>query len=397
MALPILSIRTLVVTLTLILLAALLLWGFRDPPVRVDVAEVHSGPFRITLSEEGRTRLADRFEVTAPITGHIDRVLLEPGDRIRPGDALFRIHPPASAPLDARSRAQAEAQLARAESSLSAARTQVAAEKARADLARTELERVEQLVNRGFLPSDALDRARAEAQQASALLRSARFSVDVARYERDNAEATLAVAGGSPAAEAITVSAPVSGVVLRKFRESEGAIQMGEPVLSLGNMASLEVEVDVLSSDAVRLRPGMTVELERWGGDGVLPGRVRRIEPSAFTKVSALGVDEQRVWVIVDLGQDIPEGLGDGFRVEALFVLDADEQVRQAPASAIFRDQDQWYSFVVRDGTAVRQSVEPGRLSGLTREILGGLAAGERVVVHPPSSLADGDRVEIRD
>lgn len=375
-----------------------LLYGFRDPPILVDSAIASRGSFRITVEEEGRTRLPDRYQVSAPITGYLNRVLLEPGDAIQQGTPLFTINPTPTTPLDARSRAQAEAVLARADAAVEAASTQVESEQARAELAETELARVKRLVAAGHMPVDNLDRAQAEARQANAALRSSRFAVEVARHERDNARATLAVDGGEQSRRPYTVTAPVDGLVLARQRQSEGMVQAGEPILLLGDLASLEVEVDVLSPDAVRLRPGMRVELERWGGEADLPGRVRRIDPAGFTRYSALGVEEQRVWVIVDIDaeRDLWATLGDGYRVEARFILWEGEEVLQIPVSAVFHQDNQWALYVVEDNRARRRNVTPGRRSGLMMEIVDGLVGGETVILYPGQDIADGTRVRLR-
>jgi HlyD family secretion protein len=380
----------------IVILGAIML-GFRRPPVLVDSAGAVRAPFRVTIEEEGRTRVADRYEVSAPIGGQLARVLLQPGDAVKRGDPLFVINPLPSAPLDARSRAQAVAALARAEAALRETTARAEAEKVRNDLALRELERVRSLVTKGHLPASSLDNAEAEARGSAATLRSARFAVDVARYERDNARATLAVTGTGELPAPVGVSSPVDGTVLTRLRQSEGAVRAGDPVLTLGDLNSMEVEVDVLSQDAVRLSPGVPVELERWGGEGVLQARVRRIEPSAFTKISALGVEEQRVWVIVDLtaGREHWPNLGDGYRVEARFILWQGDEVLQVPASALFRRDEQWGLYTIAAGRAVYRPVKPGRHGGLMTEIAEGIAPGERVILHPGRDIAAGMRVRI--
>lgn len=379
-----------------VLIVLALMLGFRAPATLVDSATVTRADFRITVEEEGRTRVADRYELSAPVAGQLSRVLLEPGDRVQAGDALFLIHPLHAQPLDARSRAQAEAVLARAEAAVALAMSQREAEAARSELAEAELLRARPLVEAGHLSQDQFERIEAEARRARASLRSARFAVDIARYERDNARAALN--GGHSGSTPIQVNSPVSGQVLRRLRQSEGALHAGESVLAIGNLDSLEVEIDVLSPDAVRLRPGMLVELERWGGDGLLQGRVRRIEPAGFTRVSSLGVEEQRVWVIVDI--DSPreswQGLGDGYRIEARFILWQGEDILQVPASALFRQGDQWFAYVIEEERAGLRQVEPGRRSGLLREIREGLVVGEQVILHPGSGIEEGSRVRLR-
>ncbi|ARU26185.1 efflux RND transporter periplasmic adaptor subunit [Cellvibrio sp. PSBB006] len=380
----------------LILLA--LMYGFRSPPVLVDNAIVTRGHFRVMVEEEGRTRLPDRYQVSAPITGYLNRVLLEPGDAVQQGSPLFTINPTPTTPLDARSRAQAEAALASTEAALEAALTQVESEQARAELADTELTRVKRLVAAGHMPVDNLDRAQAEARRADAALRSSRFAAEVARHERDNARATLAIDGGEQSRRPFAVAAPVGGLVLARQRQSEGMVQAGDPILMLGDLASLEVEVDVLSPDAVRLTPGMRVELERWGGEASLPGRVRRIDPAGFTRYSALGVEEQRVWVIVDIDAEREHWatLGDGYRVEASFILWEGDDVLQIPASAIFREGNMWALYVIEDGRAQRREIIPGRRSGLMMEIVDGLAEGETAILYPGQDIAAGTRVRLR-
>ena len=387
-------------TFILLALAALVILalalGFRTPPVLVDSAEVKRGAFRVTVEEEGRTRVADRYEVSAPVAGQLARVLLEPGDTVAAGDPLFMIHPLHTPPLDARSRAQAEAVLAGAEVAVQLALSQLEAEQSRLDLAEAELQRAQPLFEQSLIGADQFDRTEAEARRARAALRSARFSVDIARYERDNARAVLRADGLGSAP--IQVNSPVAGQVLRRLRQSEGAVQAGEPVLALGNLDSLEVEVDVLSADAVRLHPGMAVELERWGGDETLEGRVRRIEPAGFTRVSALGVEEQRVWVIVDFSspREQWQGLGDGYRIEARFILWQGDEVMQIPASALFRHGDAWACYVIDNDQARLREVQAGRRSGLMREVVAGLQPGERVILHPGGDITEGSRIRLR-
>lgn len=379
------------------LAAAGLAFGFRAPAPLVDTAEVVRGPFRVVFEEEGRTRVKDLYEVSAPIAGRLRRVQLEPGDRVVPGDPLFTIEPLVAAPLDARALAQAQASLERAEAALNEAVTRRQAEEARAELAAAELARIRPLAADGHASKSALDRARTEADGAAATLRSARFAVEVARHERDVARAAF-TSGRSGAAQAIRVTSPVEATVLKRLRQSEGAVASGTPVLTLGDLDSLEVEVDVLSPDAVRLSPGTPVELERWGGDGILPGRVRRIEPAGFTKVSALGVEEQRVWVIVELdgAREAWRRLGDAYRVEARFVVWQGDDVLQVPAAALFREGERWGVYVLEGGRARYRAVTPGRRSGLLAQIAEGLTAGEQVLLHPGQEIADGVRVRPR-
>lgn len=393
-------------SLLVLLLFIALGYGLRTPRVLVDSALVSRAPMSIWVEEEGRTRLQDRYQVSAPVSGYLNRVALEPGDKLEQGQVLFTINPAPADPLDTRSRAQAEANLARAQAALQEAQTRVDAQRAQVELASAELARIQPLAASGHVSADALDRARAQAQEANASLRSAHFSVDVARHELDNAKATLAVfsGGGSSGAsgtsnpQPIIITSPISGQVLSRQRQSEGRVQAGEPIALLGDLNSLDVEVDLLSPDAVRVQPGMAVSLERWGGDQPLQGRVRRVDPAGFTRYSALGVEEQRVWVIVDITspREQWQNLGDAYRVEARFVLWQGDEVLQVPSSALFREGDHWFAYVVESGYAHKRELKPGRRAGLATQIESGLNEGERVVLYPGEGLAEGARVKLR-
>ena len=386
-----------------LLLLIALVYGLRSPRILVDSALVSRAPMSIWVEEEGRTRLQDRYQVSAPVSGYLNRVALEPGDKLAQGQVLFSINPAPADPLDSRSRAQAEANLARAQAALQEAQTRVEAQQAQVELASAELARIQPLAASGHVSADSFDKARAQAQEANASLRSAHFSVDVARHELDNAKATLAVFSGAVSGKAsnlqpITVTSPISGQVLSRQRQSEGRVQAGEPSVILGDLNSLDVEVDLLSPDAVRVQPGIAVSLERWGGDQPLQGRVRRVDPSGFTRYSALGVEEQRVWVIVDIEspREQWQNLGDAYRVEARFVLWQGDDVLQVPSSAIFREGDHWYCYVIDAGRAHKHEIKPGRRAGLATQVESGLENGERVVLYPGEGLAEGARVKSR-
>ena len=390
--------RNLWLALVALLVLLALVLGFREPAKLIESAEVRHDHFRMVVEEEGRTRMRDRYEISAPVSGYLARVQREPGDTVAAGDLLFSLHPPPADPLDNRTRGQMEGALQRAAGRIEATRMDRDAQRARAELAETERKRAERLFEQGNIPRDELDRARTEARSSDAALRSAEFSVQVAEFEREMIQASLRASADVERGETVQVKAPVDGLVLRRHRESEGLVQAGTPILQLGDPASLEVRVEVLSADAVRLRPEMPVELERWGGEETLAGRVRRVEPAGFTKVSALGVEEERVPVVVDLEPEQPaaERLGDGFRVEARFVLVEEADVLQVPAGALFRRDGRWGVFLLDDDRARYREVEVGRRAGLYREVLGGLEAGQRVILHPGQDIADGSRVRER-
>ncbi|MFQ5586557.1 MAG: efflux RND transporter periplasmic adaptor subunit, partial [Thermodesulfobacteriota bacterium] len=315
------------------------------------------------------------------------------------GQVLVELEPQRSRVLDPRSRAEAEAHVAAAEAALSSAKENRRAAKADADYASAELERVRKLFDDGFASTDTLERAEAEARRRRATRRSAAFAVEVARFELEAAETALKFATGEgDSAEKVPIHAPVGGRILKLHRESEGVVTEGQPLIEIGDPRALEVEVDLLSEDAVRIRPGTKVLFDRWGGDLPLDGVVRVVEPAGFTKVSALGVEEQRVFVISDITSPPEqwEGLGDGYRVEATFILWEGDNVLQVPASVLFRYGDGWAVFVVEGKRARRKVIEIGHRSGLFAEITSGLTEGELVITHPDEAIEDGTRVRLR-
>lgn len=388
--------RLILVAIIVIVLLTVALW----PAARlVDTATVDVGVVRQTIEAEGRTRLKDRFEITAPMAATARRLQLEPGDRVARGDVLVTLEAMQPPPLDARGRRQAEAAVEAARARHGAAGEQVRVAEARATQARAEDQRQQALLERRLVATESAERSRTARLAAERELGSARFAFDTARHELDAARAVLerdADNGNAPVE--LEVASPVDGVVLRRHFESSRTVQLGEPLLEVGDPAALEVEVDVLSSDAVRLRPDMRVELLRWGGEPALPARVRRIEPGGFTKVSALGVEEQRVWVIIDIdaAPELFEGLGDAYRVNARFVLGEARDVVRVPASAVFTHGEGEAVLRVDGRRARLQPVRTGLHGGGEVEILDGLARGERVVVHPDRALSDGDRIRSR-
>ncbi|MGB5249337.1 MAG: HlyD family efflux transporter periplasmic adaptor subunit, partial [Gammaproteobacteria bacterium] len=277
----------------------------------------------------------------------------------------------------------------------------VAAARADAEFADHELARKEQLRADGLISEDDLDRARARGRVTVANLRSAEFAVDVAQHELEAAKTALVystAAATGQALEMVPVSSPVAGRVLDLIRESEGVVSPGQPLVEIGDPAALEIEVDVLSADAVRITSGTEVEFHRWGGDAPLEGVVRVVEPRGFTKISALGVEEQRVLVISDIvsPRETWERLGDGYRVEAEFIIWQEPDVLKVPAGALFRMGDAWAVYIFDDGQAQLRQIGVGRRSGLEVQVLTGLESGQTVIVHPSDDVADGVRVRNR-
>jgi HlyD family secretion protein len=388
--------RILAWSLVLAVIATVLVWSLRDPAVEVETAIATRGPLEVTLDQEGLTHIEDRYLISAPIAGYARRIEVLPGQAITAGDALVRLEPLATESLDPRTLAEARSELARAEAAAGSASADSQAAAASAERTRQRHERLDKAARGGAVTRDELDAAAADLRTAEAAARAAAFRAELARAGADVARARLAVGGGTRAEEpVVTVRAPVDACVLGVGHESEGVVQSGEPLLELGCRASLEVHADVLSADAVGLSPGQAARVEEWGGTRPLAAVVRRVEPKAFTKVSALGVEEQRVWVVLDL-LDPPDSwasLGDGFRVMVKFVLWRSEDVLQVPAAAVFDVDGVAHVFLLdRDDRLALRQLETGHRSPDSVEVISGLAAGDEVVSHPRRELAAGDR-----
>jgi len=389
-----------VITSITVLIVALLIWGFWPQPVFVEAIEAKRAPLTITIEEEGRTRVVDRYIISAPIDGVACRQQLDVGDEVKQGQVLLGITPLESQVLDPRSRAQTRAQVAAAESALHAAEQQAEAAEAAAKLAVIAHERLKPLVEKGVISTDAYDKAATQVDITAAAQRSADFQVEVAKYELQAAKTVLeytAANRGEPA-ERLPVVSPVNGRVLKVTREYEGPVRTGDMLIEVGDPAVLEVEVDVLSADAVRIKPGMKVLFDRWGGEEPLEGIVRIIEPVGFLKISALGVEEQRVLIISDFTSPAEQWqrVGDGYRVEARFILWHEDDVLQIPASSLFRYKQGCAVFVVENNHAIRRIVKVGQRNGLVAQILEGVSEGEEVVNHPSDDVEDGRRIKQR-
>ena len=366
--------------------------------IAVETAVIGRGPLMVTVDEEGRTRVRDRFVVAAPVGGRVQRIDFEPGDTVHAGQVVARLRPEAAAPLDARSRAEAQAALESARAAVGRARADE--QRARALLAQAERERarVRALVAESLATAQQLDAREADVQSAEEQVNAAVFAARAAAADVTRAQARLApapsldVSGG-----VVQVTSPVEGVILRRLRESETVVPAGDPLLEIGNPHQLEIVVDLLSVDAVRVAPGARAMIEGWGGDTALDARVRRIEPSGFTKISALGVEEQRVNVILTFTD--PNGawqaLGDSYRVEARIVLWESGDVLKVPTGALVRQGERWAVFAVREGTARETAVTLGHQNGREAEVLSGLGAGATVVMHPGDTLTNGVKVTV--
>ena len=390
--------RTTTITLFVAGVLALLVWGFWPTPLLVESSLLKRAPLRVTVEEEGQTRVKDRLVISAPVAGYLQRITLEVGDAITQGQSLALMEPLRPEVLDPRSRARAEAQVAAAQASIKRAEQQESAARAAATYARNDYARKQQLQEKNLVSREVVEQAATHSREAAAELRSAGFAVEVARHELEAAETALQfsiASNGEAATETVSIKAPINSRELQIHHESEGVLVTGEPLLEIGDPAALEIAVDVLSADAVRIRPGTRVQLLRWGGPQALDAVVRTVEPTGFTHISALGVEEQRVWVIADLVSPRKdwEQLGDGYRVEAHFILwDADD-VLQIPTSALFRHNDSWAVFVIDAGKARLATVSTGHDNGLITEVLDGITEGTQVILHPDDRIEDGVRV----
>ena len=370
--------------------AGFLAYSFRPTPVPIEVATAARGPMRVTIDEEGRTRVRDRYVVVAPAAGRVARIALEEGAPVTRGLVVARL---SAAPLDPRSREQAVARLDGAEDAQRAAAAAVSETRAALDQAARNRARAESLFARNLLSPAQREEAALAETTAVRRFQAAGFTAQAAAHDVEQARAVVA-APATGGGATLPLRSPVSGRVLRVPERSERVVAAGTPLLELGDPTRLEIVVDLLSEDAVKVQPGDRMLVTDWGGERPLEAHVRRVEPSGFTKVSALGVEEQRVNVIADLDETPPQ-LGDGYRVETQVVL-WEGTALKVPSSALFQEGDQWRVFLVREGRARSGVVQVGHRNPFEVEVTGGLAAGDLVIRHPTDKLADGVRVAPR-
>jgi HlyD family secretion protein len=363
------------------------LFMMRPQPIAVESAQAVVMPLEVTIDEDGRTRAVDRYIVTAPFTGRLARIELSEGECVTAGQVIARVEP---MPLDAATRAQLEARLSAARARQRAADAALAQASAVRDQARREMERRQTLLAEGALSKELVEQFVLAFQTREEEVLAARETAGAAAAETAAVQASL-LGEGATAGAAVAVRAPANGTVLRVPERSARIVNAGEPLIEIGDPAALEVVVDILTTDAVRIRPGMPVRLDRWGG-APLTARVRLVEPSAFTRISALGVEEQCINVILDLEQR-PAELGDGYRVEASILVWASDSVLTVPASALFRARDAWQLFVEDNGRARIRNVTIGERNGTTAQVLDGLVPGQVVILFPSDQIEDGARV----
>jgi HlyD family secretion protein len=387
--------RTLVAAAILLALVGAFL-AFRPRPVLVETEPVVRGRFEVVVEEDGRTRVRDRYIVSAPVAGRVQRLGMRAGDAVARGALVAEILAAPSALLSPRARREAEERVGAAVAMLQQAEVLVQRAAAEQAQAAADAVRVRALHARGAAPLQQLERAEMAERVAERDMLAAEHRRDAAEHEVNQARAALAAADAAEnGPERQEVRAPVAGLVLRVLQESEAVVAAGAPLLELGDPADLEVVVDVLTTEAVGIAPGAPVLIERWGGPAPLQGRVRRVEPGAFTRVSALGVEEQRVWVVIDLlgPREGWAALGDGFRVDARITVEAIDDAVMVPVSALFRRGAGWAVFVERDGVARERQVGVARRAARSAMISAGLVPGETVILFPPSTLRDGSRV----
>ena len=394
--------RWLIIVLVVGGIVAAIYVSMQPKPIHVDVAEIARGPMVVTVNEDGRTRIKERYVVSAPLTGRLLRVELEPGDLVLQGSTrLVSIAPRDPELLDSRELQRAEMLVKAREAALVQTKPALERAKAAIEYAEIDLKRLKQLVPQRIASPDDLDKAKMKHRVCEEDYRSAVYAQHIAKYELELAKAALTRTQSNDERDFsdFEIFSPIHGRVLRVLQESTTVVNPGTPLIEVGDPSDLEVVVDVLSSDAVKIKSGAAALLERWGGEKPLHGEVRLVEPSAFTKISALGVEEQRVNVIIDLVDpaEAREALGDGFRVEARIVVWEQPEVVKIPSGALFRDGDSWATFVLEgDDRARLRRVDIGQHNDTEAHIVAGLAPGEKVILHPSDKIEDGTRIVIR-
>jgi HlyD family secretion protein len=397
-------IRRGIIVLIGLAIAGLVVWALWPQPVLVDMAVIKKGPLEVTVEDEGITRIHDVYTVSSPILGKMLRSPREVGDKVVADKTLVaEIEPAAPTFLDVRSQRVNEAAVRAAQAAVDLAEAQIKQANAQLEFAKSDLRRAEELAASSTISTRTLEKAKLDVDSAEAAVASAKATLEVRRRELESAKAQLIQPGEIKAGErsascCIEVRSPIDGVVLKIIAESEQVVQPGAPLVEIGNPGDLEIAVDFLSRDAVRIKPGDVARIESWGGDQILNARVERVEPTGFTKVSALGIEEQRVKVILNLlGPETAwMRLGHGYRVIARVVVWHGDDVPQVPLGALFRAGDDWAVFVVSDGRARRRIVKIGERNLHAAQVIGGLVLGEQVVMHPSDRVQDGVRVEPR-
>jgi HlyD family secretion protein len=377
--------------IAVVIVIGLLAWVFRPKPIKVETGRTYRGTLRVTVDEEAETRVHDRFEIAAPVTGRLRRIELHAADPVEAGQVLVRIEP---LPLDPRERSELLARVEQAQASQREAEALVERTRVDHDQAQRNRERASKLQASGVVSREEFELAETTEANSAKALDAAKFKARAAEYEVQVAKAGL-IALEPDAGERlrlVSLRSPVRGRVLRLLQQSERVIPAGTPILQVGLPSQLEIVSDLLSTEAVKVKPGDPVLIENWGGDGQLRAKVRTIETSGFTKISALGVEEQRVNVVMDFVDD-PGRLGDGYRVDVHIIVWEGKDVLVVPSSALFRRSTGWSTFILEKGRARVRDVEIGHRNALQAEIVKGLAESEQVILHPGNQITDGSRI----
>jgi HlyD family secretion protein len=378
--------------------AGLAAWSMQPRAVTVETASVTQGVFEQTVSDDGKTRARDRYTISAPLAGRVERIRLRAGDSVEQGAQVAALTPAAPAFVDVRTERELRERVGAAEALQLRAAAEFRRLEAQRDQARIDFERQTKLAKEGFVALAAREQMELQLRIADKALEGARFAEDAAGHEFAQARAALTRYRSAEPGTRWPVHSPVKGAVLKVMQESEGAVALGAPLLEVADPRSLEAVVDILSQDSFAIRPGMPARIELGQGVAALNARVRLIEPAAFTKVSALGVEEQRVNVVLDFvdALDKIHTIGDGFRVDAHIVTQRIENGIKVPVGALFREGDGWAVFVVEGGRAAKRAVTVALRNGVEALVAGGLRAGETVVVYPSDALAGGAKVDVR-
>lgn len=382
------------------LIIAVLVYLFNPRPVITDLGKLGKNSFRLSISEEGKTRVHDIYVLSAPVTGYLRRIDADVGDAVTMSDTVVaEIEPIDPTLLDPRSEAQAKADIEAASSSMKLAQAEVNQAEAELEFASSELNRMRELRINDSVSERELDNARRTFKTSRAALATAQAALQMRSFEHERAKTQLL----SPTAtqqqrgncSCVNILAPVSGRILKILTKSEGVVNAGTSLVEIGDPRDLEIVIELLSSDAVKVEPGQTVEIQNWGGEGLLTGRVNRIEPVGFMKVSALGIEEQRVNVIVDIQEPFERWarLGHAYQLDVDIILWQGDDVLTVPVTALFRENENWAIYAVNEGVVEKRYLQVGRLNAYDAEVLSGLNEGEQYIKYPTNQIDAGIRV----
>ncbi len=389
--------RLLLWSLVALIVAAGLFSTFKEQPVLVDIGVVEVGPLEVSISEEGETQVRDVYELSSPLMGRVLRLEVEAGDEVSAAETVVaKIEPTDPTFLDVRSEKEAKAAVSAAEAVLTLAKAQLNEAESEMEFAFSELERAQRLVDRRLVSERELDQAKKNYKTKAASVKTAQASIKARESELAQAKARLVtpitVQNSGEECKCLSLFAPASGKILRVLHESEGVIEAGDVLVEIGDTSDLEIVVDFLSIDAVQIKPGQQVAIEEWGGEAYLNGVVNKVEPFGYTKVSSLGIEEQRVDVIIDItdAHEQWQSLGHGYQVEARVILWRDENVLKLPITSLFRNNGDWSVFVIEDNRAMLKKVQIGKRNAFEAQVLAGLEKGEQVILHPSNNINPG-------